>query len=387
MISDKVAMKDLIKVSAYAGDRIDLVQAGGGNTSIKTPDKMMHIKASGFKLRDIAGGEGIASVDCRPIMQKGTDSDSRSFQYPTSEQFKCWEQRSVNSNKSMRPSIEVSMHALLGNLVLHTHPVIVAAFLCIEDSKLLIDSIFHGKIEFLYVPYAKPGMELAILLMESLKMIGKKFWARPSVIFLENHGLVVHGNVAEEVITIHENVLNILRNYNEDEFKIHDFELFDPELKIAPDILNAIRAAIPELPYLTCIHVINSTVNRTRNIVGYSGNGLLFPDAAVYCGAGSIELSIKGRDSITTVENEVSQYREAWCQPPRIWKAGDFFICAGKNRSDAQSVAEVWWAHETAALFASRIGSLRYLPLWRVHELQNWEAEIYRKKLSAERAL
>ncbi len=387
MISDNDAMKDLKKISAYAGDRVDLVQAGGGNTSIKTPDKMMHIKASGFKLRDIAGGEGVASVDCRPIMKNDTDGDSLQFQYPTPEQFMCWEQSSVNSNKSMRPSIEVSMHALLGNLVLHTHPVIAAAFLCIEDSRLLLDSIFHGKIEFLYVPYAKPGMELAILLMESLKTIEKESLARPAVIFLENHGLVIHGNVAEEVITIHENVLNILRSYNEGELQVPDFELFDPEPKIAPNILNAIKAAIPELSYLTCIHAINSTENRTKSIVGYSGNGLLFPDAAVYCGAGSIELSVENRDSIKTVEGEVSQYREAWCQPPRILKADDFFICAGKNRSDAQAVAEVWWAHEATALFAGRIGSLRYLPLWRIHELLNWEAEIYRKKLSAERAL
>jgi len=107
----------------------------------------------------------------------------------------------------------------------------------------------------------------------------------------------------------------------------------------------------------------------------------------LHCGAGSIELSVKDGDSITTVENEVSQYREVWCQLPRIWKAGDFFICAGKSRSDAQSVAEVWWAHENAGLIAGRIGLLRYLPLWRIHELLNWEAEIYRKKLPAERAL
>lgn len=383
MVCDNDTMKDLIKVSAYAGDRIDLVQAGGGNTSIKTSDKMMHIKASGFKLRDLVGGEGIASVDCGPIMQKGTGIDSRSFQYPTSEQFKCWEQHSVNSNKSMRPSIEVSMHALLGNLVLHTHPVIAAAFLCIEDSKLLIDSLFHGRIEFLYVPYAKPGIELAILLMEALKTIEKKSLARPAVIFLENHGMVVHGNVAEEVIKTHEDVLNILRSYNEEEFQFHDFELFDPERNIDPDILNAIKVSIPELPYLICIHVINST----NNIVGHPESGLLFPDAAVYCGAGSIELSIKARDIIATVENCVYKYRKEWGQPPRVWKTGDFFICAGKNSSDAQSVAEVWWAHETTALFASRIGSLRYLSLWRIHELLNWEAEIYRKKLSAERAL
>ncbi len=40
-------MNDFIKISKYAGERFDLTQAGGGNSSVKNDDGTMYIKASG----------------------------------------------------------------------------------------------------------------------------------------------------------------------------------------------------------------------------------------------------------------------------------------------------------------------------------------------------
>ena len=48
------ALKDLIKISNATGRDAGLVQAGGGNTSVKTADgKYMYIKASGTALKDM----------------------------------------------------------------------------------------------------------------------------------------------------------------------------------------------------------------------------------------------------------------------------------------------------------------------------------------------
>ncbi|MGN0740816.1 MAG: hypothetical protein ACI4LX_11665 [Treponema sp.] len=52
-----------IYMSKYAGMREDLVQAGGGNSSVKfSPEKML-IKASGFQLADIAENTGFCTVN------------------------------------------------------------------------------------------------------------------------------------------------------------------------------------------------------------------------------------------------------------------------------------------------------------------------------------
>ena len=50
----KLSIHSLIDISTYAGCRVDYTQGGGGNTSVKTPDgKILLIKASGYKLKDV----------------------------------------------------------------------------------------------------------------------------------------------------------------------------------------------------------------------------------------------------------------------------------------------------------------------------------------------
>lgn len=39
---------NLIKLSKYAGMREDIIQSGGGNTSVKINDETMFIKSSGY---------------------------------------------------------------------------------------------------------------------------------------------------------------------------------------------------------------------------------------------------------------------------------------------------------------------------------------------------
>ena len=51
-------IKNLIKLSKYAGMREDIVQAGGGNTSVKIDDKTMFIKSSGYQLSEMEENMG-----------------------------------------------------------------------------------------------------------------------------------------------------------------------------------------------------------------------------------------------------------------------------------------------------------------------------------------
>ena len=48
-----IEIKKFIDISKYAGERFDLIQAGGGNSSIKLDNGQMIIKASGYLLSDI----------------------------------------------------------------------------------------------------------------------------------------------------------------------------------------------------------------------------------------------------------------------------------------------------------------------------------------------
>lgn len=357
MLSENDAILELKKVSAYAGNKMDLIQSGAGNTSAKTSDKMMYVKASGFKLRDLADGKGIACVSCPQAWQT------------TGEDFVEWNDKCVNSAAQLRPSIEVSMHALLGGIVMHTHPVLALGFLCAENSQRLVDEIFPGSNDVIYLPYAKPGIELGVLLRDALR---KKSSGGYPVVLLENHGVVAHGATAAEAIVSHEKVLDSFRRYGGKYSTFHDFEPLNPENHINTGILNAIRAAVPEFQSMVCIRVVD----------GMPSKGILFPDAAVFCGGNFVELPEDDKSPVSRIDDILRKFKASWHQPPHIWKIGDYFVCAAKTLEEAGSVAEVWWAHENSDAISRRISRPRYLSVQIIHDLLNWEAERYRKNLS-----
>ena len=54
---DKNLLKDLVEISKYFGQRFDLTQAAGGNSSIKI-GKKMYIKSSGYSLSEVTYKNG-----------------------------------------------------------------------------------------------------------------------------------------------------------------------------------------------------------------------------------------------------------------------------------------------------------------------------------------
>ena len=59
---DKNIIINLAKLSKYFGQRYDLIQAAGGNSSIKV-DKKMFIKSSGYSLAELSFSNGYSKVD------------------------------------------------------------------------------------------------------------------------------------------------------------------------------------------------------------------------------------------------------------------------------------------------------------------------------------
>ena len=61
-------IKNLIKLSKYAGMREDIIQAGGGNTSVKINDETMFIKSSGYQLSEMEENVGYSKVNYKKIV-------------------------------------------------------------------------------------------------------------------------------------------------------------------------------------------------------------------------------------------------------------------------------------------------------------------------------
>lgn len=195
-----------VRMSKYAGMREDLVQAGGGNSSFKVSPERMVIKASGYQLADITEEVGYALVNPKairdaflqtPCFDALTDADGDRI---LKEAF----------IEGKRPSIETVLHSVSGTYTLHTHPIVVNAMACRVNGMEELGRLFP---DALLVPYAKPGVKLAgAYFTEYQKRMsgkGKAF----DVVFMQNHGLVVSGDTADEVIQKTECVVKRLENH------------------------------------------------------------------------------------------------------------------------------------------------------------------------------
>ncbi|MCY4031774.1 MAG: class II aldolase/adducin family protein [Hyphomicrobiales bacterium] len=173
----------LIAASVRMGSNPMLVQAAGGNFSLKRND-CMWIKASGTWLAEAAQKDIMVPVDSKTIATLLTGSPA-----PLSDLMD-FVPAAVNRSQ-LRPSVETSVHAVIPwPVVLHTHAVeVIAAAVCREWQSIL-DSLI-GAMDPVYVPYVKPGTDLARTLSQCAEP-GRK------VFVLGNHGLVCAGETVAE---------------------------------------------------------------------------------------------------------------------------------------------------------------------------------------------
>ena len=113
-------VKELIQISKYAGMREDLVQTGGGNSSVKLGPGCMLIKGMGVQMADMRSGTGYSVVDQRVFQTFFSQYQGESV---TAEQGESLQAKAYLAGS--RPAIETFFHALTGRVTLHTHPVLV----------------------------------------------------------------------------------------------------------------------------------------------------------------------------------------------------------------------------------------------------------------------
>jgi hypothetical protein len=183
--------------------REDLVQAGGGNTSVKLDNKIMLVKSSGYQLAELAQNYGYSSINYPEIVDafnNCTDLDSL-----TEEDAK----KILNNTliEGGRPSIETFLHAITRRFTMHTHPIVVNILLARKDAKHIIETLFP---EAYFVAYATPGVELA---KEYFRSIKEHIADKSQIVFMQNHGLVVSADDLETVLNLNEMVLDRIEEY------------------------------------------------------------------------------------------------------------------------------------------------------------------------------
>lgn len=174
-----------------------------GNVSARRDDRSFWVKGSG-KVMERASAEDFSLVAFAPILSLVENREHRPEDAAIRETLN---RARVTSGPS--PSTETLMHAwLLGlegvRFVAHTHPVHVLALLSTEGSEALArqrlfpDEIVMCGPESCWVPYRKPGLELAWAIADAVTDYYERWRERPKTVWLQNHGLITMGETAAE---------------------------------------------------------------------------------------------------------------------------------------------------------------------------------------------
>jgi rhamnose utilization protein RhaD (predicted bifunctional aldolase and dehydrogenase) len=191
-----VDLEALRRLSAKAGQDPLLVQAAGGNTSLKD-DGVMWIKASGTWLSEALTRDIFVPVDHPALMAALARND------PACESCVAFLRGDLNAS-GLRPSIETTVHALMPQrVVVHVHCVNTIAWAIRADAEQRIAERLQG-FRWAFIPYARPGLDLA-------GAIGERLRPGIDVLVLGNHGLVVAASSVADAEALLDRVVAALR--------------------------------------------------------------------------------------------------------------------------------------------------------------------------------
>lgn len=283
------AIKDLILISQYAGDRADYTQGGGGNTSVKVDNsKSMLIKASGYRLVDINENTAFVAVDKDKIKEYYESVDlsvEKDYEKESAEVSKN-SVIEISGMATLRPSVEVGFHAILKKYVIHTHSVYANLITCSMEGEQLAEKLFKDKdFGFIFLPYINPGFELTLAMKNKIEEYVKQTGKYPEVIFMKNHGLVVNGDYIDRVKAVNTDVNETIRNYFSLADDLRSVTLNATETGFVSDtpiVKNFVKANVLDKALLDETPLYPDQLVYLNNILAHSPNTLVVKDNNVY---------------------------------------------------------------------------------------------------------
>ena len=203
------ALSEYARVSGEVGAKADYVQGGGGNTSVKLEGGLMAIKASGYCLKDIRPNAAYAVMSYTELQKFYYGHEVSDFE----DVEKAGSTRAkevvvpVEGMPALRPSVEAGFHSILDKYVAHSHSVYANLAACSNQCVEIVKKALSGAdYTWGYVTYVDPGAKLTFSIRDELKRVTDETGKRPSVIFMQNHGLIVHHDDPDECLRIHYDV-------------------------------------------------------------------------------------------------------------------------------------------------------------------------------------
>lgn len=308
-------LRKLSNAADSLGKGINYVQGAGGNLSYKD-ENVLVIKASGTRFSDAANTNIFLELPVGATQKKVLETEDLSS--------------IVKSSPSSRPSIETAIHALLPHTyVLHLHSVASLSRAILINLSTYADEL-KDLAAVAVVPYAKPGIPLAHAILEVLPTQNMSP-ENPLIVLLGNHGIIIAGPAIELILNI---VRQIDERWNPQQKANVPVEINENGWKqiAAPDSVSSAQAIL-------------------------LSSGVLTPDQAVFLGESPFSLGMD-KGSEVSIEPDGSVWARAELSKDSIEIAQSFISIVQNLPPEAKPI---------------------YLSAKSVHELLNWDAEIWRK--------
>jgi len=358
-------LANFTKISRTAGSRSDYVQGGGGNTSCKLDGQLMAIKASGFRLDQIAPDAAYAVLDyakLRLFYQQTDPSTLDDIEKAGSNETKA-DAVAVEGIPVLRPSVEAGFHSLLDTYVLHTHPVYANLVTCsAEGPELAVRIMSDIKQNFAFVPYINPGAQLTFVIDAARKKAADADGRQPSVIFMQNHGLIATSDDAGTCLDLHEKVNTAVASF----FGVSEKDW--PSIQVEP-VSNAVSANY----WKSATPWLKTRLLDTQWDLDLFTVQALYPDQLVFL-AGQMAVAETGT---------LAEYEEINSAKAIVFRqTGEVLYQCGKN--EAQTIEETLCA---ILFIRGTIESAGYT-VSAMNEagkqfISTWESEQYRKTIAS----
>ncbi len=370
-------LNELIEISRLFGADRSFVIAGGGNTSYKNDEKIW-IKASGISLATIdeTGFVSLLRGKLRVISQKQYSEDPLLRE----NEVKADLHEAVVSPKELRPSVETSLHELIGyKFVVHTHPTKVNALMCSQQAEEACKNLFGDKV--LFVPYTDPGYILFKKVAEGIKKFSALQGFEPQIIFLENHGVFVGADTTDEINFIYDQIMTKIGDK-----LIHEHPC-NKRRELQSVVMDQIEALHPGYKGFAALGIRSDLIDRfVSDAESFSkANKSFTPDDIVYCKAHYLYIPSQKseKENLALAVGKVAAYYDTYGYLPKVLALQNKgIIGVEESVKSAKNVLDVYENILKISFYTEYFGGPKFMNEEQIAFIDNWEVENYRRKMA-----
>ena len=357
-----MTLKKITGLSTFFGLNPDFVLGGGGNTSFKD-EKFLYVKPSGISLASITEKDFVKMEreKVRAVFSIGK------FPSPAVREavVKKMLADAVAYDSSGRPSVEAPLHEIISSTyVVHLHPAAVNGMTCGENGKALCAELFP---EALWVDYVDPGFTLAAAVYDAAQAYNKAKGRDPQVIFLQNHGVFVGDDNADNVKSIYKAIMDKLAGHYQEQNIALKLETGDKDMDFVVENAPLLRTLLGSGAPATVISLPPFK----------AAAGPLTPDHIVYAKSFCLETATPNLDAIMAFEAKHGY------KPKVVSVPGKAVFCAADTYKDAITVAALALDAAKVQAWTAAFGGTRFMSSKAREFIENWEVESYRKQVSS----